>query len=398
MVMRAETWLLPDGIQDVLPHDALRLEALRRRLLDLFSSWGYELVFPPLVEYIESLLTGSSHDLDLMTFKITDQLTGRLMGVRADITPQVARLDAHCLPHEHTARYCYSGTILTTLPQGLSTSRAPIQIGAELYGCAGVAADIEIIRLMLTTLLQAGVPQIHLDLGHVAVFRELAKAAQLSVEQESQLFDIYQRKSLPELQALGSQLPQAEWFVALGQLSGGVQVIEQAQLAFANAPDKVKQALADIQTIVQALQGFADNVSISVDLSELRGYHYHTGLVFAAYTAHSAAEIAKGGRSPSYLPQANAAARAFAEASGGTPLNTLMESVGNLSVTAHIMGGAVMAAHPDQGVIDLNHEVFGYSGLYVVDGSAIPANIGVNPSLTITALAERFASRFPSKK
>ncbi|WP_297927125.1 ATP phosphoribosyltransferase regulatory subunit [uncultured Agitococcus sp.] len=338
MVTRAETWLLPDGIQDVLPKDAIRLEALRRRLLDLYQSWGYELVFPPLVEYLESLLTGSSHDLELMTCKITDQLTGRLMGVRADITPQVARLDAHCLPHEHTARYCYSGTILTTLPQGLSTSRAPIQIGAELYGCAGVAADIEIIRLMLTTLLQAGVPQIHLDLGHVAVFRELAKAAQLSVEQESQLFDIYQRKSLPELQALGSQLPQAEWFVALGQLSGGVQVIEQAQLAFANAPDKVKQALADIQTIVQALQGFADNVSISVDLSELRGYHYHTGLVFAAYTAHSAAEIAKGGR---YDCIGEAFGRARPATGFSADLKTLVSFVEQVAATHKIFAPAI---------------------------------------------------------
>ena len=338
MVTRAETWLLPDGIQDVLPKDAIRLEALRRRLLDLYQSWGYELVFPPLVEYLESLLTGSSHDLELMTCKITDQLTGRLMGVRADITPQVARLDAHCLPHEHTARYCYSGTILTTLPQGLSTSRAPIQIGAELYGCAGVAADIEIIRLMLTTLLEAGVPQIHLDLGHVAVFRELAKAAQLSVEQESQLFDIYQRKSLPELQALSSQLPQAEWFVALGQLSGNVQVIEQAQQAFVNAPDSVKQALADMQTIVQALQGFADNVSISVDLSELRGYHYHTGLVFAAYTAHSAAEIAKGGR---YDCIGEAFGRARPATGFSADLKTLVSFVGQMAATRKIFAPAI---------------------------------------------------------
>lgn len=338
MVTRAETWLLPDGIQDVLPKDAIRLEALRRRLLDLYQSWGYELVFPPLVEYLESLLTGSSHDLELMTCKITDQLTGRLMGVRADITPQVARLDAHCLPHEHTARYCYSGTILTTLPQGLSTSRAPIQIGAELYGCAGVAADIEIIRLMLTTLLQAGVPQIHLDLGHVAVFRELAKAAQLSVEQESQLFDIYQRKSLPVLQALSSQLPQAEWFVALGQLSGGIQVIEQAQQAFANAPDNVKQALTDMQTIVQALQGFADNVSISVDLSELRGYHYHTGLVFAAYTAHSAAEIAKGGR---YDCIGEAFGRARPATGFSADLKTLVSFVEQVAATHKIFAPAI---------------------------------------------------------
>jgi len=296
MVMRAETWLLPDGIQDVLPHDALRLEALRRRLLDLFSSWGYELVFPPLVEYIESLLTGSSHDLDLMTFKITDQLTGRLMGIRADITPQVARLDAHCLPREHTARYCYSSIVLNTMPQALSTCRAPIQIGAELYGYAGVAADLEIIRLMLTTLQQAGLKKIHLDLGHVAIFRELAQAAKLSDLLEHQLFDIYQRKSLPELTALLPQLPCAPWFAALGELSGNISVIDKAQAVFSEAPAAVLQALAEIKTVVDALNGFENLTSISIDLSELRGYHYHTGLVFAAYSAGSAAEIAKGGR------------------------------------------------------------------------------------------------------
>lgn len=296
MVMRAETWLLPDGIQDVLPNDACRLEALRRRLLDLFNSWGYELVFPPLVEYIESLLTGASHDLDLMTFKITDQLTGRLMGIRADITPQVARLDAHCLPREHTARYCYSSTVLNTLPQALSTCRAPIQIGAEVYGYAGVAADIEIIRLMLTTLQQAGFQKIHLDLGHVAIFRELAQAAQLSETLENQLFDIYQRKSLPELNVLAAELPCAKWFVALGELSGDVSVIAKAQAILSDAPAAVLQAVADIQAVVTALAGFNDLLTLSIDLSELRGYHYHTGLVFAAYSQGSAAEVAKGGR------------------------------------------------------------------------------------------------------
>ncbi len=296
MVMRAETWLLPDGIQDVLPQDASRLETLRRNLLDLFGSWGYQLVVPPFVEYLDSLLVGASHDLDLMTFKITDQLTGRLMGVRADITPQVARLDAHSLPVEHTARYCYSGTVLNTTPQALSTCRSPIQIGAEIYGYAGVAADIEIIRLMLHTLQQSGLKTVHLDIGHVAIFRELAKAAQLSVEIEQQLFDIYQRKSLPELEALRSHLPYADWFVALGVLSGDISILQQAQTLLSEAPATVKQALTDMRTVVEALQDFSDWVSISIDLSELRGYHYHTGLVFAAYHQGTAAEIAKGGR------------------------------------------------------------------------------------------------------
>ena len=296
MVVRAETWLLPDGVQDVLPQDAIRLEALRRRLLDMFAAWGYELVFTPLVEYIESLLTGSSRDLDLMTFKITDQLTGRLMGVRADLTPQVARLDAHCLPREHTARYCYSGTVLNTLPQGLSTGRTPIQIGAEIYGYQGVAADIEVIRLMLTTLTQAGASNVHLDLGHVTVFRELAKAANLSAELEAQLFDIYQRKSIPELNNLLPELPHSDWFAALVQLAGQMTVLAQAETLLNDAPSSVHTALNDLQQVAQALQVSHPQVSVSVDLSELRGYHYHTGLVFAAYTPNSASELAKGGR------------------------------------------------------------------------------------------------------
>jgi ATP phosphoribosyltransferase regulatory subunit len=260
------------------------------------------------------------------------------MGVRADITPQVARLDAHCLPHEHTARYCYCGTVLSTLPQGLSTSRAPIQIGAELYGCADVSADIEIIRLMLSTLQQAGITQIHLDLGHVAVFRELAKAAQLSLEQESQLFDIYQRKSLPELHMLLSQLPHAEWFATLGQLSGNVQVIAQAQQAFANAPDSVKHALHNMQTVVNALQGLSSSINISIDLSELRGYHYHTGLVFAAYATHSAAEIAKGGR---YDCIGEAFGRARPATGFSADLKTLVSFATQVAATRKIFAPAI---------------------------------------------------------
>ncbi|RZU47032.1 ATP phosphoribosyltransferase regulatory subunit [Fluviicoccus keumensis] len=292
----AETWLLPDGVQDVLPAEAARLESLRRRLLDLFAVWGYELVFPPLMEYLESLLTGSGHDLDLMTFKITDQLSGRLMGVRADITPQVARLDAHCLPRPHAARYCYSGTVLNTRPQSLEASRSPIQIGAELYGHAGVDADIEILRLMLDMLDASGVREVHLDLGHVAIFRELAVAAGLSPETEARLFDIYQRKSLPELQDLLPQLPHGEWFAALGALSGDASVVEDAVKRLAGVPSAVSQALADLHAVIAALRDSHPQVRLSLDLSELRGYHYHTGLVFAAYVSNSATEIAKGGR------------------------------------------------------------------------------------------------------
>lgn len=292
----AETWLLPDGVQDILPAGAARLESLRRRLLDLFKVHGYELVMPPLMEYLESLLTGSGHDLDLMTFKITDQLSGRLMGVRADITPQVARLDAHCLPSPHAARYCYAGTVLNTRPQSLEASRNPVQIGAELYGHAGVAADIEVLRLMLDMLAASGIAEPHLDLGHVGIFRQLARAAGLDAHTESRLFDIYQRKSLPELQALAADLPKADWFAALGELSGDTGVLAVAAERLDDAPASVRQALADLSAVVGAIRVSHPAVRLSVDLSELRGYHYHTGLVFAAYVSDSATEIAKGGR------------------------------------------------------------------------------------------------------
>ena len=198
MVKPVDAWLLPDGVADVLPAEAARLESLRRRLLDRFASWGYALVFPPLMEYLDSLLTGSGRDLDELTFKITDQLSGRMMGVRADMTPQVARLDAHCLPVNGPARYCYAGTILQARPTGLSASRCPVQIGAELYGHAGVESDIEIIRLMLDGLLLAGAKDITLDLGHVGIFRAFMQAAGATALAECELQSILARKSLPE--------------------------------------------------------------------------------------------------------------------------------------------------------------------------------------------------------
>lgn len=295
----AETWLLPEGVQDVLPAEAARLEALRRELLDHFATWGYELVFPPLMEYIESLLTGSGHDLDLMTFKITDQLSGRLMGVRADITPQVARLDAHLIPVERPARYCYAGTTLNTRPGGLAASRCPVQVGAELFGHAGVESDIEILRLMLDTLRRAGCQQIHLDLGHVGIFRALSQAASLTAEDEALLFDIYQRKAAAELaevipqRVADAQLARA--FGELARLAGNWEVLVAARQAFARLPT-VAPALDALDAVATALAASHPDVTLYFDLSELRGYHYHTGLVFAAFVPGSVQEVAKGGR------------------------------------------------------------------------------------------------------
>lgn len=300
MVKPVDAWLLPDGVADVLPAEAARLESLRRRLLDRFSSWGYALVFPPLMEYLDSLLTGSGSDLDDLTFKITDQLSGRMMGVRADMTPQVARLDAHCLPVQGPARYCYAGTILQARPTGLSASRCPVQIGAELYGHAGVESDIEVIRLMLDGLLLAGAKNITLDLGHVGIFRAYVRSAGISALVESQLQDILSRKSLPEwreqLTALIPQTDIAQALLPLPSMSGDVSVLNRAARTWPDAPQAVVEALADLQAVVSALHVSHPQVDIYIDLGELRGYHYHTGLVFAAYVAGQRSEVAKGGR------------------------------------------------------------------------------------------------------
>ncbi len=300
MTRSVDTWLLPDGVADVLPAEAARLEQLRRRLLDTYAAWGYQLVIPPLMEHLESLLTGSGHDIELMTFKITDQLSGRMMGVRADITPQVARLDAHVIPVEGPARYCYAGTTLNTRPASLAASRCPVQIGAELYGYAGVAGDIEILRLMLDTLATAGCRDIYLDLGHVALFRELAAAAGIVGRDEDTLFDIYQRKAAAELREFldTRALPAAMTarFDGLLRLAGDADVLARARELLSGVSASADTALDTLDCVVAALAASHPNIKLYIDLTELRGYHYHTGLVFAAYAPGTRAELAKGGR------------------------------------------------------------------------------------------------------
>ena len=194
-----DQWLLPEGIDEVLPPQAWRLECARRELLDLFSRWGYDQIMPPLLEYLESLLTGTGNDLDLQTFKVTDQLTGRMMGLRADMTPQAARIDAHPLQRSEPNRLCYMGTVLHTRTDGFGGSRSPLQVGAELFGHDGVESDVEIISLLLESLALLQVSDIHIDLGHVGIFRGLAQDAGLTAQQENDLFDALQRKAVPEI-------------------------------------------------------------------------------------------------------------------------------------------------------------------------------------------------------
>jgi ATP phosphoribosyltransferase regulatory subunit len=297
--MENDRWLLPEGIEELLPPRAAQLEATLRQLLDLFNSWGYELVMPPFVEYLESLLIGTDEDLERHTFKLTDRLTGRLMGVRSDMTPQVARIDAHLLKRDVPARLCYMGTTLNAVPKTHGGSRTPMQVGAELYGHAGVESDIEVLRLMVTTLQQAGLEKLYLDLGHVGIFRSLAEEAGLEPEFEAQLFDMLQRKSKPEIDDLLAEAklaaPYGEIFAQLAELHGDASVLDTAAELFAGAGEAVAAALANLRTIAVAASGF-EGVELHFDLAELRGYHYHTGAVFSAYVDGEGQAIAQGGR------------------------------------------------------------------------------------------------------
>jgi ATP phosphoribosyltransferase regulatory subunit len=290
------TWLLPEYIEDVLPPEAQRIENTRRRLLDLFRSHGYQLVMPPLLEYVESLLTGTGHEMDIKTFKLVDQLSGRLMGVRADITPQVARIDAHLLNRQGVTRLCYAGSVLHTVPGGQSRTREPLQVGAELYGHPGVESDIEIQQLMLSALRLAGVENLHLDLGHVAIFRSLVRAANLPDGLESELFQVLQAKDVASLRELVKPLDALtrDALTLLPELYGGMEMLDEAQRRLPSIPE-ITQALTDLRRIGEQVQKMGVG-SMCFDLADLRGYHYHSGVVFAAYAKGWSNAIALGGR------------------------------------------------------------------------------------------------------
>nr|WP_298115790.1 ATP phosphoribosyltransferase regulatory subunit [uncultured Pseudomonas sp.] len=293
-----DRWLLPDGIEEVLPPEAARIETARRQVLDLFQRWGYEFVVTPHIEYLESLLTGAGQDLDLRTFKVIDPLSGRQMGFRADITPQVARIDAHSMRREGPSRLCYAGSVLHAQPRPLTTSRSPIQLGAELYGDASPASDVEVISLLVDTLELAQVPDVHMDLGHVGIYRGLARAAGLSGDAEQQLFDAMQRKAMDEIATLTETLPASlgKMLQALAELCGGREVLDLAQACLVDAPDDVHAALDELLAIADALSLRYPELPLYFDLGELRGYRYHTGVVFAAFVPGVGYAIAQGGR------------------------------------------------------------------------------------------------------
>lgn len=296
-----DRWLLPEGIEEALPATAAQLERLRRRILDLYDSWGYDLVIPPLIEYTDSLLIGVGHDLELDTFKLIDQLSGRTLGVRADMTPQVARIDAHRLERNGPVRLCYLGSVVHTRPGPFGGSRSPLQLGAELYGHLGLEADLEILRLLLATLDCVELPgPLCIDLGHVGIVRGVAAATGLAEEEESELFEILQRKSAPDLEARLAELdvaPEADaMWRQLVELHGDAGVLEQARAVLAAAGTEVIDALDHLQRLAQALTTARGDIHVHFDLAELRGYHYHTGFVFAAYVPGEGEEIARGGR------------------------------------------------------------------------------------------------------
>jgi ATP phosphoribosyltransferase regulatory subunit len=295
-----DRWLLPDGIEEILPAEARRLEVMRRRVLDLFSSWGYELVMPPLVEYLDALLTGAAKDLDLLTFKVTDQFTGRLLGIRPDMTPQAARIDAHYLKREAPVRLCYLGPVLRTRADEPGGAREPLQLGAELFGHGGPESDAEILGLMAAILDLAGIRERHIDLGHVGVFRALAAHARLAGDLETDLFDALQRKARTEVERLLAQAAIARdaraWLSALLDLNGGGEVLDEAGKRLAGAPAPVQQALDQLRRLSEIVARQPDAPTLYYDLAELAGYRYYTGVVFSVFVPGHGRAIAKGGR------------------------------------------------------------------------------------------------------
>jgi ATP phosphoribosyltransferase regulatory subunit len=289
-------WLLPESLADMLPAEARRIEDLRRHLLDLFRTYGFELVAPPLVEYIDSLLSGTGSDLSLRTSKLVDQLSGRTLGVRADMTPQVTRIDAHLLNRAGVTRLCYCGPVLHARPAGLLSSRELLQIGAEIYGHAGFEADLEIIRLALESTRLAGVKSVRLDLCHAGLVRSLLDSDRNAQFRADEIMALLREKDLPGLRLLGEgsvalQATTVLALCALPQLYGDVSVIARARATLPPIPG-VMQSLDTLEQLLAAL----DDVSVGVDLADVGTYGYHSGVTFSVYAEGWHDAIVQGGR------------------------------------------------------------------------------------------------------
>ena len=286
-------WLLPENIADVLPSEARKIEELRRILLDNFRCYGYELVMPPMLEYIESLLTGVGQDMDLRTFKLVDQLSGRTMGVRADMTTQVARIDAHLLNRHSVTRLCYAGSVLQTRPSGLHATREPLQIGAELYGHAGLEADAEIQELVLASLALANISEVRLDLCHVGVLKALIENEPLARQREAELFSLLEAKDIPALEQVTMRFNPviARALLDLPNLYGDVAIISHARTVLPDLPG-ISVALDELEYLAL----LAGTANVTIDLADLRGYHYHSGVMFSAFVPGLPNAVARGGR------------------------------------------------------------------------------------------------------
>jgi ATP phosphoribosyltransferase regulatory subunit len=287
-------WLLPENIADVLPSEARKIEDLRRLLLDNFRLYGYELVMPPMLEYVESLLAGAGEDTDLRTFKLVDQLSGRLLGLRADMTTQVARIDAHLLNRNSITRLCYAGSVLHTRPSGLHATREPIQIGCEMYGHAGLEADAEIQELALTSLALAGFDNVRLDLSHVGVLRAILAEDAATKRDEAQLHSLLRGKDVPGLEEITANYAKAtrDALLALPHLYGDVEVLGKARELLPPLPG-ITRALSELAALAGSAIGRAQ---VAIDLADLRGYQYESGAMFALYVTGLPNAVARGGR------------------------------------------------------------------------------------------------------
>jgi len=287
-------WQLPEGIDELTGEQAVTFESIRRRLLDLYQSWGYELVVPPMVEYIESLIL-TSNSVDQKTFKFLDSISGRMLGVHSDITPQIARIDSKRSEPDKTDRYCYINAILKTKADDFYASRSPIQAGAELYGYKGIEADIEVIELMLASLSILNTQGLTLSLGNTAIFNALCEATELDKQDIATLRDIFKRKSIPDLDTFlkDNTIKEADKFSALISLDGNDQVLDRALKVFADFP-MVVEAINDLIKLNKVFNG--NGINLMFDLGEVKAYEYHNGIVFAAYHTGYSKALAQGGR------------------------------------------------------------------------------------------------------
>lgn len=356
-------WLLPEAIEDLLPAEAAQVEQLRRRLLDEFARHGYQLVAPPMLEFADALLTGGGSDLSLRTFKLVDQLSGRTLALRADITPQVSRIDAHLLNRRGVTRLCYCGSVLHTRPAGLLATREPVQIGAELYGHAGLEADHEVVRLLARALQLTDLPPSRIDLGHVGIFRALTAGLELAPGADERLFDALQGKDLPALRELTAALPAdiRNGLLALPDLYGGVETLAEAARRLPALPE-IARALGELQRLADELA----DLPLSFDLADLRGYYYHSGVVFAAYCDDSPAAVALGGRYDSIGAR-------FGRGRPATGFSLDLRALARLSAPLPVPG-AILAPWPEDAAAQAEIERLRAQGEIVV--AALPGHAG----------------------